>query len=434
MHTASVNVRYEQRIRLKKWSAFFTLIALYTSQLLLSGTLKISAARNLIGYKISFSRGLNLTPLEFILIFIISLILLYVALYAFLWFYYEELYQIFGKKSIYDRYLTYLEKSGVENDFSKEQIDEYCTSENLATEPLAKYLFIATTIDMYSKKAGIKSIRRAYIGKINIPNALTFRTLPIPFIGKDWIVINKNLIDILSDNEVEAIIAHELGHIKKFDSWFAVLFYYPRLLMTFSWFYIRIVLISLFFTAPFTLLLFFARVGFWIAFELLLYQVNWVAAKINTIYQQSTELLADHYASETLVDAEKLTNALIKLGQRGEVIRAIQQEIEWLESRKQRRNIEEMVLDAIHYIDPAEMSVKKGKELAIQYYVSNELNKHPGEAVTGKEGGKCGGTGEPLHISTETSKWEKTGQEDRGNRSFDEGDQGVHRGLEKVRF
>ena len=43
-----------------------------------------------------------------------------------------------------------------------------------------------------------------------VPNAFTMRILPIPKLGQDWIIINRNIIDILNDDEIKAVVAHEI--------------------------------------------------------------------------------------------------------------------------------------------------------------------------------------------------------------------------------
>ena len=73
------------------------------------------------------------------------------------------------------------------------------------------------------------SVKRVYVAEDDLPNAYTFRVLPIPFIGSDWIVINRSLIDLLDDDELRAVLTHELGHVKSKYSWVSLFYYAPRL-------------------------------------------------------------------------------------------------------------------------------------------------------------------------------------------------------------
>ncbi|NHJ39539.1 MAG: M48 family metalloprotease, partial [Asgard group archaeon] len=63
----------------------------------------------------------------------------------------------------------------------------------------------------------IKSVRRVYLTDTSIPNALTIDLIPLPFIRSSWIVLDANLIEILDEREIKAVIVHELGHVKHID-------------------------------------------------------------------------------------------------------------------------------------------------------------------------------------------------------------------------
>jgi Zn-dependent protease with chaperone function len=64
-----------------------------------------------------------------------------------------------------------------------------------------------------AKLSGV-SVSRIYLMKSPLPNAFTFS---LPLMGS-IIAVHSNILDVLQPDEVKAIIAHEVGHIKNRDS------------------------------------------------------------------------------------------------------------------------------------------------------------------------------------------------------------------------
>ena len=73
------------------------------------------------------------------------------------------------------------------------------------------------TLDIASKE-GIKHLSKVFIARTAIPNAYTIDVSPFPFFKNSFVVINSNIAKILTEDEMKAVIAHELGHIRSSDS------------------------------------------------------------------------------------------------------------------------------------------------------------------------------------------------------------------------
>ena len=72
---------------------------------------------------------------------------------------------------------------------------------------------IVTWIQDLAKKSNVK-VDRIYLMNSPLPNAFTFS---LPFLGS-IVVVHSNTLDVLNEEEVKAIITHELGHIVNRDS------------------------------------------------------------------------------------------------------------------------------------------------------------------------------------------------------------------------
>ncbi|MHA1355846.1 MAG: M48 family metalloprotease, partial [Candidatus Heimdallarchaeota archaeon] len=85
---------------------------------------------------------------------------------------------------------------------------------NLRIDP--KQIF--TWVHELAEDQNIKSIKRIYLTDTSIPNAMTMDVVPIPGIRSTWIVLDANVLEILDEREIKAVISHELGHVKYFDA------------------------------------------------------------------------------------------------------------------------------------------------------------------------------------------------------------------------
>ncbi len=186
-----------------------------------------------------------------------------------------------------------------------------------------------------SKKSGAK-VSKVYLMNSPLPNAFTFS---LPFLGS-IVVVHSNTMEVLNENEVKAIITHELGHIKNRDSIIQIFTRMPSFFvdLIYLYVYIRIglgVVNAFLISADFNLTV--IRLVALGAF----FMLSRILAAVSKFFMQkasrAAELLGDYHAASVL-GHEAIINALIRLGQRVEAITVLFDEISWLESLNPERS------------------------------------------------------------------------------------------------
>jgi len=189
------------------------------------------------------------------------------------------------------------------------------------------------TLDL-AKKSEV-SVKKIFLMASPLPNAYTFS---LPLMGS-VVVVHSNTLDVLNEEEMQAIIAHELGHIKNRDSIVTILTRMPSFFIDiiYLYIYVRLILaiadsllvsVDLFSTAvrAIVLLAFFA--------------ISRLLTLLSRYFMQrasrSAELMSDYHAA-SIIGHEATINGLIRLGQRVEAITVLVDEIRWLESLNPER-------------------------------------------------------------------------------------------------
>ena len=186
-----------------------------------------------------------------------------------------------------------------------------------------------------AKKSKV-TVSKIYIMKSPLPNAFTFS---LPFLGS-VVVVHSNILEVLNEDEVKAIITHELGHIANRDSLVQIFTRMPSFFIDIIYLYIYILL------------------GVGVASAILLegnpiyagirllvlggfFLLSRILSTVSQLFMQkasrSAELMSDYHAASVL-DHEATINALIRLGQRVEAITVLIDEVRWLESLNPERN------------------------------------------------------------------------------------------------
>jgi len=189
------------------------------------------------------------------------------------------------------------------------------------------------TLDL-AKKSDV-SVKKIFLMASPLPNAFTFS---LPFIGS-FVVIHSNTLDVLNEEEMQAIIAHELGHIKNRDSIVTLFSRMPSFFIDVIYLYVYVRLIlaiadsllvngDLYSTAIRALVL--------LAFFLLSRVLTYVSKLFMKRASRDAELMSDYHAASVL-GHEATINGLIRLGQRVEAITVLIDEIRWLESLNPER-------------------------------------------------------------------------------------------------
>ena len=185
-----------------------------------------------------------------------------------------------------------------------------------------------------AKESGVK-VTKIYLMKSPLPNAFTFS---LPFVGS-IVVVHSNILDLLGPTEVNAIIAHEVGHIRNRDSIVSIITHMPAFFIdiVYIYLYLRLGLgVATSLLIDYNIVVAGIRILVLIAFFLFSRLLMAISKMLMQKASRDAELLGDLHAART-IGAEYTINALILLGQRFEVISVLIDEIRWLESLNPER-------------------------------------------------------------------------------------------------
>lgn len=219
----------------------------------------------------------------------------------------------------------------------------------------------------------IKSIKRIYLTDTSIPNALTLDVLPLPLIRKSWIVLDANVLEILEEREIKAVISHELGHVKRFDGIMNLFRFGVNFLVLLAYtFFIISIIYHIIADHPVVALDIALKIVYLIVVLFIIYVLTIINNLLINLSRRQSELLADYYAAET-IGRNHIINALVLLGQRMDVISAFGTEFKWLGSLEGKENLTREFIQGLKTLPPKEMSKKISREKAVSIYVSQRL-------------------------------------------------------------
>jgi Zn-dependent protease with chaperone function len=189
------------------------------------------------------------------------------------------------------------------------------------------------TLDL-AKKSKV-SVKKIFLMVSPLPNAYTFS---LPLLGS-VVVVYSNTLDVLNEEEMQAIIAHELGHIKNRDSIVMIFTRMPSFFidLIYLYVYVRLILaISNSLLIQGDLYTAAIRGIVLVAFFLLSRALTLVSQFFMKKASRDAELMSDYHAASVL-GQEATINGLIRLGQRVQAITVLIDEIRWLESLNPER-------------------------------------------------------------------------------------------------
>jgi Zn-dependent protease with chaperone function len=217
-------------------------------------------------------------------------------------------------------------------------------------------------------------VNRIFIMNSPLPNAFTFS---LPFLGS-IVVVHTNTLEVLNEEEVKAIITHELGHIANRDSLVQIFTRMPSFFIDLIYLYIYILLGVGVASAVFLdgdLVLAGIRLLVLGGFFLLSRILSTVTQLFMRKASRSAELMSDYHAASVL-GHEATINALIRLGQRVEAITVLIEEVRWLESLNPERggkiSNDELMRIITHY--PLDgIDEKNARQVAPGVFLSTRL-------------------------------------------------------------
>ena len=231
---------------------------------------------------------------------------------------------------------------------------------------------VSWTLDL-AKKSKV-TVDKIYLMSSPLPNAYTFS---LPLFGS-IVVVHSNILDVLNEDEIKAIITHELGHIKNNDSFITILTRMPGFFIDiiYLYIYVRLVLaIANSLLIDGNLIAAGIRALVLLGFFLISRALTFVSRVFMQKASRSAELMSDYHAASVL-GSEATINGLIRLGQRVEAITVLVDEIRWLESLNPERvgpisNVELMRMITQYPLDGIDES--NARKVAPSVFLSTKL-------------------------------------------------------------
>ncbi|MBN2230020.1 MAG: M48 family metalloprotease [Candidatus Thorarchaeota archaeon] len=224
-----------------------------------------------------------------------------------------------------------------------------------------------------AKKSEV-SIKKIFLMVSPLPNAYTFS---LPLIGS-IVIVHSNTLDVLNKDEVQAIIAHELGHIKNQDSIVTIFTRMPSFFVDiiYLYIYIRLVLaIANSLLVDVDIIATGVRAAVLLAFIILSRMLTLLSKFFMQKASRSAELLSDYHAA-SVIGYEATINGLIRLGQRVEAITVLVDEIRWLESLNPERSGQISNAELLRMITQYPLDgidERNAREIAPQVFLSTKL-------------------------------------------------------------
>jgi Zn-dependent protease with chaperone function len=340
-------VLFNTRIKLTLTNILFFLVNIF--HIILASTLTISEKYNgILRYQINFFSSFNYK--QFIIASVL-LVLQFVISYI-------VLFRRFRKSN-----LAQINEFGLVGDNNDD------IKKNLRLDPKLIYQWVIEEAEKYN----IKSVRRIYLTNTAIPNALTIDIIPLPLIRSSWIVLDANVIEILDEREIKAVIAHELGHVKRLDSLINIFRYGVNYFVFVAYSLVILEMIDILIVIrPPVALDIALRIAFLLVFILILLGLTIINRLIMNLSRRQAELMADYYAAKK-IGKNHIINALILLGQRIDVITAFGTEFKWLGKRENKQDVTREFLQGIKDLPPEELSKDISRRKALEIYVYQRL-------------------------------------------------------------
>lgn len=291
-----------EEVNRRKWMAIYAFLIMDVVQILLVSVLYIGHPIFVLGFDFSHSNPIISVSL-FLGISLMQIAMLYITASSMLR--QEDLIKLYPK---------YNKETEWRSRYSRDDIVNW-------TQELAK-------------QSKVK-VGKIFIMNSPLPNAFTFS---LPFLGS-VVVVHTNTLEVLNEEEVKAIIAHELGHIANRDSLVQIFTRMPSFFIDLIYLYIYILLAVGVASAIFldgALVLAGIRLIVLGGFFLLSRVLATVSQLFMRKASRSAELMSDYHAASVL-GHEATINALIRLGQRVEAITVLIEEVRWLESLNPER-------------------------------------------------------------------------------------------------
>ena len=328
-------------VKREKWMAIYAFLIFDLIQILLVSILYLDESIPFV-VGIDFSRTNAIVSASlFASIILMQIFLLYVTVY-----------RIMQQPDLIQLYPTFKKPEDFKSRFSRDKIVSW-------TQELAE-------------KSKVK-VGKIYLMNSALPNAFTFS---LPLMGST-VVVHTNTLEVLNEEEVKAIIAHEIGHIRNKDSIVQIFTRMPSFFIDviYLYIYLRLALGIINSAVAGDLTTVAIRIGVLVVFFLLSRFLTIISRLFMQKASRAAEFMCDHHAA-SILGHEATINALIRLGQRVEAITVLIEEIRWLESLNPERAKPAAPADLMHMITKYPLDGiddENAREVAPEVFLSTRL-------------------------------------------------------------
>jgi Zn-dependent protease with chaperone function len=219
---------------------------------------------------------------------------------------------------------------------------------------------ILSIVDKQCQDMGVTSVKRVYVMKSSVSNAMTTDVILFKPFRFSILILYSNVFDILNQEELSAIIGHEVAHVKNYDSWYLGMVGNPSLMMLFViiiWFE-SVTSAGIYFSSLYLLI---------IAILIVFYIIIRPLVKRMVRY---CEYYAD-FTSAKINGTIPTINALIKIGQRHDMLIAFQHEfqrrfrLDW--KFKSSNEFYKRLRDELKYVIDTDDAILIARKLVLEF-------------------------------------------------------------------
>jgi Zn-dependent protease with chaperone function len=195
---------------------------------------------------------------------------------------------------------------------------------------------IGKMVDVLKEKMDVPSLKGVYIREAFRINAMAADTVAFRPLRRSVVIIHSNALEILNAKELEAIIAHEMGHIKNDDTRSLIYVINPAIAVSIVAMFalVNYSMAMAYHDFPFDLM----KIGLSVLSVITLYGAGFIIVKRLTVHtlMRYVEHLAD-YQAVRYAGLLPTVNALIKVGQRNEAFLAFIKMVMTYQTKRQNK-------------------------------------------------------------------------------------------------
>jgi heat shock protein HtpX len=229
---------------------------------------------------------------------------------------------------------------------------------------------IVQTVQELAGEFNVRKIDRIVVTRQPDPNAFTAHA----FGFYNVVVLHSNLLEVLPRRGVRSVIAHELAHVRRWDS---MLYQLVRLPTAFAWIIAVLAFLHMavgLFPPYGSLGTLFLRVLFIIlAFNVTVWAFK-LLGRVGNLASQQTELIADSYAAQVAGWLPHI-NALLLIGERAQALAVLGEALQELPAKLEEEMTDKTKLRLLNRFPPRELNKAVARASAARLFIEDRLDQ-----------------------------------------------------------